>query len=300
MSLPHHHLRFLLLLPVLIALATAQDNCPDASEIVYSPFKPWFQFDYPLGGADCWTGAICTLGQADAARNQQFAATALVMGILPIILRDIAWPARRVVIVSARLPALVEVLVRALGLDPMVLGNVSGWDEGDVRRWIQWVRTSPIASAGVKSRLVIRILVAVSCFVLLISYAALALIEIYSKRTALGCVYPVITLTWCILGLAPAAVHVLFKNYRMNRNARKEDNSSGRASAVQGADEAWPVQFAWAIYYIVGTLVFTSIMAITPLELFVWVVVMSAVTGASKLLALYVCLMLRNPVNADN
>jgi hypothetical protein len=56
------------------------------------------------------------------------------------------------------------------------------------------------------------------------------------------------------------------------------------------------VQFGWAIYYIIGTLVYTSIMAITPLELFVWVVVTAVTTGASKMLGLYICLMLRNPV----
>ncbi|KAL2846940.1 hypothetical protein BJY01DRAFT_247004 [Aspergillus pseudoustus] len=297
MSVPQ---QLLFLLAFVAPLATAQQTCPDPSEIVYSPFKPWFQFDYGPAGGDCWTGAICTLGQADAARNQQFAATALVMGILPIILRDIAWPERRAVLISSQLPPLVELLVRALGLDPMTRESVSSqWAEEDVHRWVEWVRTSPIAGAGVKSRLIIRILVAVSLFVLLVAYAALALIEIYSKRSALGCVYPVIALTWCVVALAPAAVHVLFKNYWNRRRARKEENeSSGRPSAVQGADEAWPVQFAWAIYYIVGTLVFTSIMAITPLELFVWVVVMSIVTGASKMLALYVCLMLRNPATA--
>jgi hypothetical protein len=37
-------------------------------------------------------------------------------------------------------------------------------------------------------------------------------------------------------------------------------------------------------------------MAITPLELFVWVVVTAIVTGASKMLGLYICLMVRNPV----
>ncbi|KAK1145671.1 hypothetical protein N8T08_003907 [Aspergillus melleus] len=283
-----------LLISFLATVVNAQQTCPEPEDIVYSPFRPWFRFDYGPDGGDCWTGAICTLDQADAARNQQFAATALVMGLLPLVLRDIAWPERRVVLISAPLPALAEVFVRALGLDPMIMGDVSGMTEEDTQRWVNWVRTSPVAGAGLQSRLKMKVLIVVGLFALMVSYAALGLVEIYSKRSALGCVYPVITLTWCVLGVVPAAVHVLFKTYW--RRGVKDGTS--RASAVQGADEAWPVQFAWAIYYIIGTLVFTSIMAITPLELFVWVVIMSVHTGASKMLALYICLMLRDPTQA--
>ena len=61
-------------------------------------------------------------------------------------------------------------------------------------------------------------------------------------------------------------------------------------SAVQGADEWWLVQLSWAIYYIAGTLIFTSIMGLTVIELVAWVVIEFAVTGASKLLALFLCL----------
>ncbi|KAL2825651.1 hypothetical protein BDW59DRAFT_146127 [Aspergillus cavernicola] len=290
MSLPFQ----LLLIPFLTTVAKAQSTCPDPGDIVYSPFKPWFQFDYgPLEG-DCWSAAICTLDQADAARNQQFAAAALVMGLLPLVLRDIAWPDRRVVLVSKPLPALVEVIVRALGLEPMIKGNVAGWTEEESQRWVDWVRSSPVAGAGLRSRSRMMVLVAVNLCVLLGSYAALVLVEIYSKRSALGCVYPVIALTWCLIAVIPGAIHVLFEKFRQ-RNVKEGMGAATRASAVQGADEAWPVQFAWAVYYIIGSLVYTSIMAITPLELFVWVVIMSVVTGASKLLALYICLMLRNP-----
>jgi hypothetical protein len=277
---------------LLAPLATAE--CPDASVIVYSPFKPWFKFDYGPEGGDCWSAAICTLGQADAARNQQFAATALVMGLLPIFFRDIAWPEKRVVLVSRPLPALAEVLVRALGLEPVVNGNAAGWSDEDVQRWLDWVSSSAITAASVRSQSKKQAIVVVSSVALLISYAALALVEIYSKRSALGCVYPVIALTWFLIAVAPAALHVLFEGYR--RRKAKDGVNVTRASAVQGADQAWPVQFGWAIYYIIGTLVYTSIMAITPLELFVWVVVTAVTTGASKMLGLYICLMLRNPV----
>ncbi|KAL3476136.1 hypothetical protein BJX99DRAFT_228293 [Aspergillus californicus] len=294
MGLEFHHI-----LPLFFTLATAQSTCPDASEIVYSPFKPWFRFDYGPAGGDCWSGAICTLDQADAARNQQFAATALVMGLLPLVLRDIAWPERRVVLVSAPLPAFAEILVRALGLEPVAQGNVAGWTEEESQRWVEWIRTSAIARAGFRSRVKMVALVTVTSVVLLVSYAALALIEIYSKRSALGCVYPVIALTWCLVAVIPGAIHVVFENFRQRKAKDAMGGGAGatRASAVQGADQAWPVQFAWAVYYIIGSLVFTSIMAITPLELFVWVVVMAVVVGSSKMLALYICLMLRSPVD---
>ncbi|KAL2865928.1 uncharacterized protein BJX67DRAFT_149242 [Aspergillus lucknowensis] len=268
-----------------------EQQCPDGVEFIYSPFKPWFSFDYGAP-ADCWTGAICTLTPADEARKQQFAATALVMGLLPLVLRDIAWPERRIVLVPAPLPALAEVIVRALGLEPRITSDPGDWKKDDVERWMSWIQSSWLATFALRSGLVAIIL---STLALVVSFGALALIEVYSKRSALGCVYPIFGLTWCVLGVLPAAVHVIFVVRR--RGKEKElGGSGGRASAVQGADEAWPVQFAWAVYYIAGTLVYTSIMAITPLELFVWVVVMFAVTGASKLLALYICLVLRNPL----
>ena len=62
-------------------------------------------------------------------------------------------------------------------------------------------------------------------------------------------------------------------------------------SAVQGADEDWPVQLSWGIYYIAGTLIFTSIMGVTVIELVCWVGLSCAVTGSSKLLAFFLCLV---------
>lgn len=41
---------------------------------------------------------------------------------------------------------------------------------------------------------------------------------------------------------------------------------------------------------------YASIMAVTPLELFVWVITMAAVSGGGKMLAIYIYLMLRSPV----
>ncbi|KAL4791417.1 hypothetical protein BDV19DRAFT_370590 [Aspergillus venezuelensis] len=297
---------------------TEDPTCPPGSILVYSPFKPWFSFTYGPAAGNCWHGAICLLNAADEARKQQFGATAMVMGLLPIVLRDIAWPERRVVLVSRSLPVAAEVLVRALGLEPVPV-SLAGDGDGQVEvederaaRWLEWVRTSPITRDAVRSSPFAISLVGVSALVLLVSYAALALIEVYSKRSALGCVYPIFCLTWCILGFIPGGIHVFFRYQNHRHSSRRRPSSSFRngagagngtrsgerekASAIQGADELWPVQFAWAVYYIIGTLVFTSIMAVTPLELFVWVVVLSVVTGASKLLALYVCLVLGNPV----
>ncbi|KAL4810484.1 hypothetical protein BDV18DRAFT_156844 [Aspergillus unguis] len=303
-----------ILLTLITLIQTTSATCPPATTIVYSPFKPYFKFPLDAFGPNpldfnCWSGAICTFEAADEARKQQFAATALVMGLLPLVLRDIAWPERRVVLVSRPLPVLLEVLVRALGVEPVgrAAGRVAVADadadaDGDTqtRRWVGWVTSSPLTRGVVaisesgRSATRARILVAFSTLVLLVSYAALALVEIYSKRSALGCVYPVIALTWCIVALIPGAIHV----FARTRCAGSSKNQAGRkvsTSAVQGGDEVWFVQFAWAVYYIIGTLVFTSIMAVTPIELFVWVVTMAAVTASSKLLALYVCLLVRNP-----
>jgi hypothetical protein len=58
-------------------------------------------------------------------------------------------------------------------------------------------------------------------------------------------------------------------------------------SAVQGAEEDWPVQMAWGVYYIAGTLIDTSIMAVTVVELCVWVLLTFAVTGCSKVLTAF-------------
>lgn len=300
----HLLLQLLLVLLTLTFAASDAPPCPPASEIVYSPFTPWSAFYSGDRSYFCWTAAICTLAEADEARKQQFGATALVMGLLPLTLRDIAWPERRVVLVSAPLPSFAAVLVRMLGLEPMVKGEVAGWSEEDVQRWMAWKETSWVAGVGVVrskggATTRMRVLVAASLVALLVSYAALAIVELYSKASALGCTYPIFALTWCIVAVIPATVHTVFANRRRKALEKERMKTTGRVSAVQGVDEAWPVQFVWAVYYIAGTLVYTSIMAVTVLELFVWVVIQFAVTAASKLFALYICLLLRNPSSDD-
>ncbi|EAS32789.3 uncharacterized protein CIMG_03813 [Coccidioides immitis RS] len=298
---------FPLLLGLGLPLASAYERipandtapCPHPDDIVYSPFTPWFNF-YSGGkrSSFCWKAAICTLEPADEARKQQFGATALVMGLLPLTLRDIAWPERRIVLVSAPLPRLAAVVVRGLGLEPTVKREMMTWGEDDVHRWMTWVRGSWFAGFARQSKSAMRMLLAVCFAALMVTYGALAVVELYSKGSALGCTYPVFAVTWCITGVLPAIVHTLFESWRRRKDVNGQ-TKTGRPSAVQGVDEAWPVQLSWAIYYTAGTLIYTSIMAVTVLELFVWVAIQLCVTAASKLLALYICISLRDPVEDD-
>ncbi|GME50077.1 hypothetical protein BJ508DRAFT_318666 [Neofusicoccum parvum] len=331
MALPPPTLLALSLLSLLpLVLATPNDDrCPAASELVYSPFKPWFAFPKYANGSRqlCWNMASCTFIEADEARKQQFAATALVMGLIPPTLKDIAWPERRLASVSRRPHPLVETLVRALGLEPVVVGAIARAEASAASPMGRW--------AWGKRRRTVVALAALCAVALLGAYAALALVEIYSKRAALGCPYPIWALTWYFCGLAPAAAHTAMSRMRgswvrkdgakaeveaassqylalgegqggafkagsstelepmmsVNQKGAKADAPKESAkSPVQGADEWWVVQLIWVIYYIAGTLIFTSIMAVTVIELFVWVMICFAVTGASKLLAFFICL----------
>lgn len=61
-------------------------------------------------------------------------------------------------------------------------------------------------------------------------------------------------------------------------------------SAIQrGGKEKWWIQLIWAVYYAAGTLVFSSIMAVTVIELVVWVIISCYTVAASRLLALRLC-----------
>lgn len=331
-----NHSRNLLLLSVLglfsLVFATPNDpTCPDASAIVYSPFKPWFVFfnDINSNAQSCWHAASCVFIEADESRKQQFAATSLVMGLIPLTLKDIAWPERRIVPIPRRQHALVEMLVRALGIQPVVVGPKARAARSEVSLVARW-------TLGLRKR-TMAVLIAANVVGLLGTYAALALAEIYSKRASLGCPFPVFVLAWYVVGLVPAFVHTGLSRLHRKRTRRENEEEGGSspeistsdegqtsgfsgsssrasgtavwnrqtkskaeasedgrfeesASAIQGAGEWWVIQLIWAIYYIAGTLIYTSIMAVTVIELFVWVVVSFAVTGASKLLALFLCL----------
>ncbi|KAF9527427.1 hypothetical protein CPB83DRAFT_856156 [Crepidotus variabilis] len=315
----------LILILIFAARSLADDTgCPPGDDIIYSPFKPWFHF---FTGSDqqCWNCASCVFIRADEARKQQFAATALVMGFIPLTLKDIAWPERRLVNISHRLPFIVEVVVRALGLEP----HITTADEktGDPNRVLTERRSAHsskvIAWGWKQEKAVVITMACMGAISLALSYGALAAVEVFSKRSALGCIYPIFIVTWYVAAILPAIIHVIFANRgpsskslsaasseeevtestrqgqdeedRTNSRgvptfANKKKHSQDGESAVQGGGEYWIVQFIWAVYYIAGTLIFTSIMAVTVIELVVWFLCTILVTGASKLLGFFLCL----------
>ncbi|KAH7355816.1 hypothetical protein BKA66DRAFT_575012 [Pyrenochaeta sp. MPI-SDFR-AT-0127] len=326
----------LLLVAILPILAIAQgdtganridsDQCPPDVEsvMVYSPFKPYFKFDKFKGNVqNCWVAADCLFEAAGESRKQQFAATALVMGLIPLTLKDIAWPERRLIHVTNRLNWMVEILVLALGLVPLETKNKAQTRqksrEGNMLAKFAWA-----------SKMSTIVLLIVTCALSVVaSYAGLLFMEIYSKRSALGCPVPLWLPVWHIISLVPAGIHSFFAGLRRHRYNKVKRQGSVRSthgsdysylpsaehskplttsdgadggeddneqklkitSAVQGADEDWPVQMAWAIYYIAGTLVYTSIMAVTVVELVIWVGLGFAVTGSSKILAFFLCVV---------
>jgi hypothetical protein len=72
-------------------------------------------------------------------------------------------------------------------------------------------------------------------------------------------------------------------------NVRKVGLTVAVSESVPGREEGWFVQFIWAVYYTAGTLIFSSIMLVTVIELFVWLVAASAVTAASKMFGYKLC-----------
>ncbi|KAF1953914.1 hypothetical protein CC80DRAFT_494166 [Byssothecium circinans] len=319
----------LILVAVLTLLTTAQTGgsrldsgqCPPDAEaqLVYSPFQPYFTW-YPNNTKNkCWTAADCLFEAAGESRKQQFAATALVMGLIPLTLKDIAWPERRLIHITSRLAFPLELLVLALGLVPLETGSRA---ETRARSRENNMLARKAWRMG-RGRIVG---VIAACGVgVVASYVGLVCMEVYSKRSALGCPFPAFVACWYVVALVPAGIHAVFAALRRRRQANrpvgtrssaKSDHEAGfvvaplRAeverdeedvekkknkktivSAVQGADEDWPVQMAWGVYYIAGTLVFTSIMAVTVVELVCWVGLGFAVTGWSKVLAFFLCLV---------
>ncbi|KAF2793755.1 hypothetical protein K505DRAFT_325249 [Melanomma pulvis-pyrius CBS 109.77] len=309
---------------LLLLITSAEGFCPEnaADFLIYSPFQPYFTWPWWNNSRQsCWTAADCLLQSAGESRKQQFGATALVMGLIPLVLKDVAWPQRRVVHVTEPLNIFVEILVLALGLVPE--------ETGSLRETRALSRENNMLARRVWKlpRVVIAFWIAMSCIGVLTSYGALAVMEIYSKRSALGCPFPVWVVCWYVVGLAPATVHALFAALRKHRVKKQEEKhgepQQGTAQwkalipeeqyemeereasqarqkprepkksvvqAVQGANEEWPVQLSWGLYYIAGTLIYTSIMAVTVAELLCWILVGFAVDGFSKLLAFFLCL----------
>ena len=190
---------------------------------------------------------------------------------------------------------------------------------------------------------------------------ALAVMEVYSKRSSLGCPYPIFILTWHLLAIIPAGIETAFRQTPKEEfvpEAQSQPTAvaatfSGRlddpkqqeqpvtaavgeplhspdtaqsaeattaseiqdrfaagikridsapavqpkpsipledTSPVQGRGKLWLVQLVWGVYYVAGTLVYTSIMAVTVVELFVWVMTSVVVTAASKFLGFFLCM----------
>jgi hypothetical protein len=324
------------------------DQCPFDTlyeidkQMVFSPFKPYWEFNKePVGVQYCWVVSDCLFEATGESRKQQFAATALVMGLIALTLRDIAWPARRLVFVTNNLPWFVEVLVLSLGLVPMKTGNTKTTRRRSSHSDLIAARAWTMKKGSIKHCIL-------ACSgALSLCFGSLAVMEIYSKRSSLGCPAPIFIVTWHMVALLPGIIHSLFANSRrrsyerrrvlepdaarallapnsrlanpasdidsvsqhrpsvrglpIDMNDENEEDEriepTGRerekkmASAIQGANEAWPVQMAWSIYYIAGTLVFTSIMAVTVPELVVWVVLGLTTAACSKILAFFLCLI---------
>ena len=101
------------------------------------------------------------------------------MGLVPLILKDIAWPERRLAFISSPLNVVVEVIVRALGLVPVVNRKA---------------KPVPLPRQLTKRNMGI-ITLALLTFSLLTAYAALVIMEFFSKRSSLGCPYPLFICT---------------------------------------------------------------------------------------------------------
>ena len=214
-------------------------GCPPAADTVYSPFtrasqSEYFAYTNSTNNA-CWWWAICVLSSADAARNQRFSATALVMGLVPLTLKDVAWPERRVVLISRPLPRHIETIIRALGIVPSIYTSAEKTDQVTfssmwLYRWTQRL-----------SQLQMTLLLAINTLVLAIAYAALAIMEVYSKRSSLGCTYPVFILTWYLIAVFPAAVDTAFR--QAGPSGQHEESATMAASGTsRSSDPAQPAE----------------------------------------------------------
>jgi hypothetical protein len=214
------------------------------------------------------------------------------MGLIPLILKDIAWPQRRIAAVPRQQPWYIETVVRALGLNPIVTNKRIRYGRRFRKRW--------------QSQILLALLVAD----LVIAYAALAVIELYSKRSALGCPVPAFVVLWFIAAIVPSALEVGAAKYQSRNkkngplpnaveqqseefidsdHAAKVGLSVVASDGVPGGDQAWIVQVFWAFYYSAGTLIFSSMMLVTVVELVVWVLAASTATAASKMLGYKLC-----------
>ncbi|KAK0100161.1 hypothetical protein ONS95_008500 [Cadophora gregata] len=327
------------LLTPMLALSS-DEYCDLPSWNPTKPFSPWFKAWTNVtsgpGGDDpnfvnnmaCWWYADCIFGLVAETRKQQYGAISIVMALIPLILKDIAWPEQRLVMISSQRNWAVEIVVRGLGLNPVIPEDRSRFHAGR--------SFHPVISAAILFFLVV---------FLLVSYGLLAVMEVYSKRSSLGCPVPAFVVLWFIVGLAPATVEVAIGRYRersaRNNTAKLEKNGvpqngeagSGKSTVVvsgdeeaqnvrngysavstggplggsdgeskhgengtpqvsnniQGGEQHWVAQFCWGLYYSGGGLIFTSIMLVTVVELFTWMLSAGLASAAGKMLGYRLC-----------
>lgn len=122
-------------------------------------------------------------------RKQQFAAVALIMGLLPLILKDVAWPHRRIVCVKHQQQWYKEVMIRALGLKPVEAPKQAARE---------------LRSGRTFNKLLSTVLILLLVLLLGLTYAALLVMEIYFKWSSLGCPFPVTILVWTLFAVVLA------------------------------------------------------------------------------------------------
>lgn len=246
-------------------------------------FTPWFRGYQNLtegpGGNDtafinnraCWWYADCIYRTLPETAKQQYAAVSIVMALIPLMLKDIAWPEKRIVRVTKEKPFFTQIVVRALGLKPVIFPEV---EQGRKFRG---------AISGLLTVLMV--------LFLLVAYGLLAVMELYSKRSSIGCPVPAFIVLWFVMAILPAAIETAFLRYVAPRLYQKPDSSSDSLleSNMSGQDQHWIVQFCWGLYYSAGGLFFTSIMLTSVGEMFTWMLLAGLATAASKLLAFKLC-----------
>ncbi|KAJ6491124.1 hypothetical protein C8R45DRAFT_928948 [Mycena sanguinolenta] len=165
-------------------------DCPP-----YSPFVPVFKakdLGYIGRSNDCWSWSIFVLETANETRKLQFAAVALVIGLVPLTLKDIAWPERRLVSVTRPLPPALDTLVRALGPVPSVAREGTRKYAFSSSKMYRWANSYSI---GITASL---------CW----HRSARAVLE----AVGTGCVYPFTVLSWHVVALLPAIITRVFRN----------------------------------------------------------------------------------------
>jgi hypothetical protein len=147
---------------------------------------------------------------------------------------------------------MIEILVRALGLNPVIPDDVEDIKVEKLfnNRWV--------------SRAVMVVLV----IFLVLLYGLLVVLEPYSKRSSLGCLVPAFVAIWFALAIAPSALEVEFVRFQKRNDppaeSRRGEGLSGPgerkttskvvvSESIPGDDQHWLVQFCWGLYYSAGS-----------------------------------------------